>query len=51
MRQLQSALDQHHAVIAAEPEVGEHHVDRLAFEHIHRAANVLRDVGIVFILE
>ena len=51
MREFQRALDQGHSVVTAETEVGDHQIDLLALEHIHRAANVLRDVGVVFILE
>ena len=51
MRQFQRAIDQRHPVLAREPQIGDQHIDRLALEHIHRAADVFRDVGVVFILE
>ena len=51
MRQFERALDQGHAVVAAETEIGDQQIDLFAFEHIHRAADVLGDVGIVFVLE
>ena len=51
MRKFERALDQGHAVVAAETEIGDEQINRFAFEHVHRAANILGDVGIVFVLE
>ena len=41
MRTRQRLLDHRHAVLAAEPQVGEHEVHMLAFQNIQRT----RDVG------
>ncbi len=51
MREFERALDQGHAVVAAETQIGDHHIDLFAFQHVHRAADVLRDISVVFVLE
>ena len=34
-----------------ETQIGDEDIDRLAFQHVHRAANIFRDVGVVVVLE
>ena len=51
MRKFQGALDQDHSVVPTEPQIGDEQVNLLSLEHIHRATNILRDIGVVLILE
>ena len=49
MRQLEGALDQRHAILAAEAEIGQQHIDLIALQHIERARDVGRDIGVVIV--
>ena len=51
MREFERALDQRHSIFAAEPQIGDEHINLIAFEHFHRAGDVGGDISIVFILE
>ena len=44
-------IDQSHSIFAAQSEIGEKDVDVLAFEHIHRAGDVARDINVIIIFE
>ena len=51
MRPLQRALDQLHSVIARQPQISDQDIDVIALDHIHRARQISRDVGVVFVLQ
>jgi len=51
VRHFQGALDQLHAVLVAEAEIGQEKVDLFALEHAHCPRYVARDVNVVIVLE
>src|SRR6266566_2605686 len=50
-RHFQSAIDQLHSVVATEAQIGQEHLDLLAFEDVHRASDISSDIHIVIVLQ
>ena len=45
------ALDQGHAIFAAQPKIGQEKIDLLAFEHGHGPADVGRHIDVILVLQ
>ena len=47
----QRGLQKLHAVVIAQPQIGQHHVHRLILQHLHRIRRVGRDIDVEIVLQ
>ena len=51
MRQREDLLDERHPILAAEPQIGQHEIDRLALEHAQRPADIRGHIDLEAVLQ